>query len=362
MNNQSDAVAPAPELEASAVGKHCLVTGGAGFVGSVIIRRLLAIGCKVRSFDVAPHDYGPDVEVVTGDIRNYDDVRPALEGIDTVFHTAAIISLVGLCRPSKRRFVFDVNVGGVKNVLRAAREAGTRALMHTSTINTVLDRDLGRIDETQPYATRSKDLYTLTKVAAERAVLEANDPRGLRTCAFRPGGVWGSDIRPVMIHNFLDTLAAGRFRATVGDGKSTFENTHVQNLVDAQLLASVALHKSAEPVGGQAYYITDDEPVNCMGWFRPLVEALDYSFPTMRIPAGVMKQVGLLLEVAHFLGAPEPTMTRRGMRNLDENVVLDISKARRDLGFEPRYNRANGFPPLVPLAREYIASKQTSAT
>src|SRR5699024_587781 len=147
--------------------------------------------------------------------------------------------LVGICRPSKRRLVFDVNVLGAKNVIRAAREAGTRVLVHTSTINTVLDRALGKIDETQPYATRSKDLYTLTKVAAERAVLEANDPEGLRTCAFRPGGVWGSDTRPIMIRNFLDTLAANRFKAVVGNGKSTFDNTHVQNLVDAQLLAAV---------------------------------------------------------------------------------------------------------------------------
>src|SRR5690625_3539022 len=103
MSSQSDAVAPPPKLDANAVGGRCLVTGGAGFVGSVIIRRLLDAGCGIRSFDVVPHDYGSGVEAVTGDIRNFDDVRPALEGIDTVFHTAAIISLLGICRPSKRR-------------------------------------------------------------------------------------------------------------------------------------------------------------------------------------------------------------------------------------------------------------------
>ena len=236
-----------PQVTAKQIGEYCLVTGGLGYVGSAIVRRLLAAGCKVRIFDVVERETPENVELIVGDLRDYDALLKACEGIDTVFHAAALINTMEIARPSIRRMVYDVNVTGAWNVARAASEAGVKAMVHTSTFCVVLDRDgLHDCDESLPYATKAPDLYTVTKIEAERRVLGMDRKGGLRTCALRPGGVWGSSVDCVMIRGFLNELAKGKFKVRIGNGKATMDNTHVENLVDAQMLAAKTLRSTPE--------------------------------------------------------------------------------------------------------------------
>lgn len=352
------AIPPPPQFSAAELGPRCLVVGGGGYVGGAIVARLRACGCQVRSFDVVPHEHGGDVEILTGDLRDPAALQAACEGIDTIFHTAALIKIIEIARPALRRQVFEVNARGTENVVRAAQAAGVKALVHTSTFSVVLDRELDDKDESLPYATRSRDLYTLSKIEAEKIALGADQADGLRVCALRPGGVWGPDARSVMIRGFLDQLDG--FKVLIGDGHATMDNTHLQNLVDAQLLGARGLRANAGTVGGQAYFITDEEPLNALEWFRPLVESLGRKFPSRRLPGKVMVGVGRLMELAHYLGGPEPLLTPRAVRNLTESSSFRIDKARRELGYEPRYNRINGMPEVVGPAREYLASRSNA--
>lgn len=356
MSAKETHIAPEPQFTPEEIGKNVLVTGGAGYLGSAIVERLLKVGCKVRSFDLMDHDNGAE-ETVVGDISNYADVRKAMEGIDTVFHTVALISLVRIYKPSLRKKVFDVNVKGSKNVVRAAADAKVHSVVHTSTFNVVMDRVLIDKDESVPYATKTYDLYCLSKIEAEKAVLSADNPAGLRTVAIRPGGIWGSDTRSIMISSLLDTVAQGKFTALIGDGKSLMDNTHIENVIDSQLLAAKGLREQPEVVGGQAYFINDDEQVNPLEWFRPIVEGVGHKFPTMKVPGSLMKVITLGMEVAHMLGGPEPVVTHRSIRNLTESSSFRIDKARRELGYEPRYQRANAFPLLMPHAKKYVEER-----
>lgn len=346
----------APKFSATQVGKTCMVTGGAGYVGSAIVRRLVQAGCSVRSLDVVEHKHDGDVQTIVGDLRDYDSVRAACEGVDTVFHTAALIKILEIARPATRRMVHEVNCVGTANVVRAAQETGVTALVQTSSFSVVLDRVLNDKDESLPYATRTKDLYTVTKIESEKTVLGADTPGALRTCALRPGGVWGTDTGSMMIKSFLQQFATGKFTALIGNGKATMDNTHVENLVDAQLLAAKSLHSKDCTAGGQPYFITDDEAINALEWFRPLVEGCGKRFPRLRIPGKLMLLVGRSLEIVHFLGGPEPTLTHRGVRNLTESSKFRIDKARRELGYAPRYTRENGMPILLPRAKEFVAT------
>lgn len=361
MSTDTLAIPPVPTLDADDIGQRCLVTGGAGYVGRAIVQRLVDAGCDVCSMDVIEHQHACGAATAVADLRDYDAVRQTVEGADTVFHVAAVINIKAIAPPAERKFVYDVNVVGTQNVLRAAADAGVTALIQTSSFSVVLDRVLNNTDEREPYATHSNDLYALTKIESERAVLGADTPDGLRTCALRPGGVWGSDVECVMIRSFLTQYATGKFKAVIGDGKSTMDNTHVQNLVDAQLLAAKALRHNAATVGGQAYFINDDEAINPLEWFRPLVEGCGGQFPRLRLPAGVMKVVGSAMEIGSYFGSSEPTLTRRGIRNLTESSRFFVDKARRDLGYEPRYNHANGMPLLLPHARAFVESFKQGA-
>jgi 3beta-hydroxy-delta5-steroid dehydrogenase/steroid delta-isomerase len=352
------ALPSAPVFGPDDVGRVCLVTGGAGYVGSALARRLLASGVEVRTLDVRPSPV-PGATHFIADLRDHDAIALAFAGVDTVFHTAALISIVGadLAPPARRRLVYGVNVVGTENVVRVARAAGVRALVHTSSFNVVMNGPIADGSESLPYAP-GFDLYTATKAEAERIALAADTESGLRVCALRPGGVWGPGRGAMMIDAFVEQLAKGAFKATIGDGTSVIDNTHVENLVDAELFAAKALREAHELVGGHAYFITDDERINGMEWFRPIVEGLGHRFPAAKLPGRLMYVVAHALEIAHHLGAPEPTLTRRGIRNLTESTSFSIAKARAHLGYAPRYRRAH-LATLVPELRARIAAEET---
>ena len=335
------------------VGPVCLVTGGNGYIGRHLVRRLLELGCEVRAFDLAPFEGDPRVTGIVGDVRNASDIGPACEGVDTVFHTAAIINTLALARPSVRRQVFGVNVLGTERVVRACQEAGVKKLVLTSSTAAVVDRPIRGGDETTPYVGTEGllDLYAQTKSRAEKLVLQANDPDGLRTGAVRPGGVWGPGEGAVMVHDFLKHLAAGQFVVKIGSGKSVNDNVHVDSVVDVHLLLAQKLADDPKLVGGQAYFVTDDEPINPVTWYRPIVEGLGYKWPRLYIPKRVAYAIAYASEVAHYFGGPFPTITRRSVLSICEDASFRIDKARAHLGYRPRTNAADGIPKLMDELR-----------
>jgi 3beta-hydroxy-delta5-steroid dehydrogenase/steroid delta-isomerase len=156
----------------------------------------------------------------------------------------------------------------------------------------------------------------------------------------------------MMIRSFVEQLASGRFKALVGNGRAVLDNTHVENAVDAHLLAAQKLRETPDVVGGQAYFVTDGEPMNGIAWFRPLVEGLGHPWPRHRIPGRVLYFAAWLLEWLHFLGGPEPGLTRRGILNLSRDGSFRIDKARAQLGYVPRVRAAEGLPAILPDARK----------
>lgn len=161
-----------------------LVTGGAGFVGANLVTTLLDRGHWVRSFDRAPSllPAHPQLEVLQGDITDADVCAAAVDGIDTIFHTAAIIELMGGASVTDeyRQRSFAVNVGGTENLLHAGQRAGVQRFVYTSSNSVVMGgQNIAGGDETLPYTDRFNDLYTETKVVAERFVLAQNGVDGM---------------------------------------------------------------------------------------------------------------------------------------------------------------------------------------
>jgi len=293
------------------------------------------------------------VKSFVGDIRDYRALRDACEGVSTVFHTAAIINLLGLYRKRVRNFVIDVNVAGTAQVLKAAADAGVRYFVYTSTNNVSFDHEIIDGDESIPYATRPLDLYTETKAMAEGLVLAADRGKtGMRTVALRPGGIWGGAECGMMVNNFVERLIKNQFRVLIGDGSAVVDNTYVDHLINAEVLAAEKLVTDANVVGGEACYITDEEPMNGLLWFKPLVEAMGYPWPTMRVPAKLVYAFGFLGELIHFLGGPETALTRMGVLKITRSHSFKTDKARRDLGYKPRIQHEEGLRQLVPQIRK----------
>src|SRR6201991_2613083 len=264
-----------------------LVTGGAGFVGANLVTTLLDQGYQVRSFDRAPSPLPaqPGLEVLQGDICDPEIVAGAVSGIDTVFHTAALIELMGGASVTEeyRQRSFAVNVEGTKNLVRAAQAAGVKRFVYTSSNSVVMGgKRIAGGDETLPYTERFNDLYTETKVVAERFVLSQNGIRRLLTCAIRPSGIWGRGDQ-TMFRRVFESVLAGHVKVLVGSKHVKLDNSYVHNLIHGFILAAEHLVPGgAAP--GQAYFINDGEPVNMFEFSRPVVEACGQRYPKVRVP------------------------------------------------------------------------------
>jgi 3beta-hydroxy-delta5-steroid dehydrogenase/steroid delta-isomerase len=320
-----------------------LVTGGSGFVGANLVTELLDRGHQVRSFDRAPSPLPahPGLEAIEGDICDQQTVAAAVDGIDTVFHTAAIIDLMGGASVTDeyRQRSFAVNVTGTQNLVHAAQAAGVKRFVYTASNSVVMGgQRISGGDETLPYTERFNDLYTETKVAAERFVLSQNASpdggAGLLTCSIRPSGIWGRGDQ-TMFRKVFESVLAGHVKVLVGSEHVKLDNSYVHNLIHGFILAAQHLVPGGT-APGQAYFINDGEPVNMFEFSRPVVEACGEPWPRLWVPGRLVWFVMTVWQWFHFrFGLPKPLLEPLAVERLYLDNHFSIGKAQRDLGYQP---------------------------
>lgn len=328
----------------TAPASRVLVTGGTGFLGRRLAERLLAQGRPVTVLGRTP---APDLEqrgvrFVRGSVEDEAAVASACAGAGTVFHLAAKVGVWGHYRD-----FFRVNVGGTRAILGACRGLGIQRLIYTSTPSVVYNgRDLAGVDESIPLTRRCPCPYPVTKAMAEREVLAANSA-GLRTVALRPHLIWGRGD-PHLVPRLLARARSGRLRI-VGSGQNRVDMVHVENAVDAHLLAELALAEDKREACGRPYFITNGEPVLLWDWINGLLTALGEAPVTRRLPLSAAVAVGGVCEaiwgVLRLRG--EPPLTRFVATELAKDHWFDIGAARRDLGYTPRVSMAAGTAELI---------------
>jgi 3beta-hydroxy-Delta5-steroid dehydrogenase / steroid Delta-isomerase len=337
-----------------------LVTGGAGFVGANLVTELLARGHDVRSFDRArsPLPDHPRLQAVVGDITNRDDVTAAVADIDTVIHTAAIIDLMGGASVSAeyRKRSFDVNVGGTENLVFAAQSAGVKRFVYTASNSVVMGGQvIAGGDETLPYTTRFNDLYTETKVIAEKFVLSENGKHDMLTCSIRPSGIWGRGDQ-TMFRKVFESVLAGHVKVLVGSKHVKLDNSYVHNLIHGFILAGEHLVPGGT-APGQAYFINDGEPINMFEFSRPVVEACGEPYPKLRVPGKLVWFAMTIWQFLHFkFGLPKPLIEPLGVERISIDNYFSIAKARRDLGYQPLFTTEKAMAECLPYYTDLYAS------
>jgi 2-alkyl-3-oxoalkanoate reductase len=271
---------------------NALVTGGGGFLGSAIVRRLLARGDRVRSLARGLHPQldALGVEQVQGDVADLASVEKAVADCHIVYHVAARAGIWGRFEDYQR-----TNVEGTLHVILACRRHGVGRLVYTSSPSVVFDgRDMAGVDESVPYPARYEAHYPRTKAEAERLVLQANGS-GLATVALRPHLIWG----PGDNHLVPRILARG-------------------------------------------------EPIPLWDLVNKILDAAGLPPVRRTIPVSVAYALGWWLEGVYGLlrWQAEPPMTRFLARLLSTAHWFDISAARRDLGYEPLVSLDEGMKRL----------------
>ena len=374
--------------------RFTLVTGGTGFLGRRLVERLLAEGRRVAILGRTP---APDlaargVRFIRASLDDPAAVSDACENVDTIFHVAAKVGVWG-----RYDDFFRINVLGTRALLEGARRHGVENVVHTSTPSVVYNgRALANADESLPLTTACPSPYPLTKAIAERDVLAANSPT-LRTIALRPHLIWGVGD-PHLVPRVLARARAGRLRI-VGQGTNRVDMVHVENAVDAHLLAvtalkkchvlrdtsplpplkppqenchvirdnlsatrppasashpsACALHPSPASAAGRAYFITNGEPVVLWDWINQLLASLGEKPVTRHLSLPAASTLGAVCEtlwrVLPLRG--EPPMTRFIAAELAKDHWFNLAAARRDLRYEPRISMAAGTAELIAWYR-----------
>jgi 3beta-hydroxy-delta5-steroid dehydrogenase/steroid delta-isomerase len=238
--------------------------------------------------------------------------------------------------------------------LHVAQQSGVRRLVHTSSIVASFCVDAAGGDETSPYSA-SRDLYTRTKIEAERAVLRANGEHGLLTCAIRPGGIYGPGER-LTYGRLVRALKARVPLVVFGDGDARLDYVFIDNLVDGELRAAERLVEGS-PVCGQAYFLSDGTPINAGEFSIELVRNMGVHAPLVRVPDRVARALGEVLErVYQLFGAPKPVFTVANVKLCDIDHYFSIDKARQDLGYIPGVDTTEGLRRTAIEARQYYDS------
>ena len=308
--------------------RSAFVTGGSGFIGGVLIRRLVRDGWSVkalaRSDPSADRVRAAGAEAVMGDLFDVEAMHGGASGCEYAFHAAATTVEWG-----PREEYVRGNVDGTRIALEACRAAGVRRFVHVGTEAALLaGQPLVNVDETAPLRPDSKAHYPATKAIAEQAVLDANGD-GLETVVVRPRLVWGPDdetILPIAKKMVED----GRF-AWIGGGRHRTSTTHQDNAIEGLVLAA----ERGKP--GNAYFVTDGDPVVFRDFFTELLATAGVEAPKRNIPAGLAKALAATSETLwtrlRMGGTPPLTRIQVWLSALE--CTIDISKARRDLGYEP---------------------------
>lgn len=324
------------------------VTGGTGFTGAALIKRLLADGYHVRTLARSASGIEPSdkLEVVMGDLGNPEALSRLVQGVDTVFHIAAMYRSEG----SLEEFL-SVNYEGTRSLLEASRQARVRRFIYCSTIGVHGTVSQTPSDENAPYNPR--DYYQETKLMAEKYCLGMH-AHGIEVVVIRPCGIYGpGDTR--MLKMFL-MIEKGMF-FFVGSSRANFHPVYIDDLVQGFMLAM-----TVDQAAGEVFIIGGPRYMPLREYVATAANAMGARPPTLTIPYGLMNFAAVSCEwLCKPLGI-QPPLHRRRLTFFKHNRAFSTDKARRLLGYEPKTNLDEGFRRTVAWYREQGLLSQHSST
>jgi nucleoside-diphosphate-sugar epimerase len=315
------------------------VTGGSGFIGGALIGRLRREDWNVRALarsDAAVarvEELG--AEPVRGDLEDRRALEEGAAGSEVAFHCAAKVEDWGEPEDFER-----LNVFGTQNALDACIAAGVRRFVHTGTEAALsAGQALVNVNEDAPLRPDSPILYAASKARAEQRVRAANGD-GIETVVVRPRFVWGRGDT-TLLPELVKLVNAGRFR-WIGGGGHLMDTTNIDNTVEGLWLAA-----TRAPAGG-VYFVTDGEPVVFREFVTSWLATQGVAPPAKTVPSAVAEAGAAVSEKAwRLLRRPgPPPLTRLAVWVSSKECTLDITRARRELGYEPVVTREQGLAAL----------------
>ena len=320
-----------------------LVTGGRGFVGKKISQKLFELGHDVETLSRSDLDSNSTkIKHHKIDLsKKIKDVK-IFEGVDCIIHTAAKAGVEG-----NYSDYYSANFIGTLNLLQASKENGVQYFIHTSSPSVVFSGKAIRDGkEDMPYISSRISPYSFTKAIAEKKVLSSNR-KDFATVALRPHLIWGEND-PHLLPRVINRHKMGKLKI-IGNGLNKVDLTHIDNVVHAHILAFDAL-VSGKPIGGRAYFISQNEPVLLWKWLNSIFKTLgldavesNLGFPKAYLAGTVAEFLWKVLPMRSDL-----PMSRFVACQLAHDHWFSTEAAKRDFGYEPIVSMQEALDKTMP--------------
>ena len=320
-----------------------LVTGGTGFTGKALVRRLLNDGHQVVALDYQEglktqelRDWG--AEVVIGTVTDRDVVDRCMQGVEIVHHLAAAFRQLNV----PNSYYWEVNVQGTKNVLEAALREKVKKFIYCSTCGVHGNVDNPPGNEDSPI--NAADYYQQTKYEAEPIVKQFQE-KGMETTILRPAAIYGPGD-PERFFMIFKRVNKGTF-PMFGNGKTLYHPLYIDHLVDAHVL-------DQEPGkgAGEAYLIADEEYIEIKTLVEKTAQALEVEVKIPHFPVTPVIVIGHICEKVCKPFKITPPIFPRRVDWYRQNRAFSIDKAKRDLGYAPNISIDEGLRRTAAWYRE----------
>jgi len=324
------------------VKPQVLVTGANGYTGYQMCKYLTGRDVPTRGMywepDGRPTFSDNGLELVAGDLRDRESLKRALDGVETVYNIAA------LYRPTNvaKKMFWDSNVEGVRNIIELAAEAGVKRFVQCSTIGVHGHVENPPANEEAPI--KPDDYYQYTKLKGEELSRDLGGELGLKVSIVRPAAIYGPlETRFLKLPKLINS---GKF-IMFGDGNVLYHFIHINDLCDAFILCA-----TRDEAVGQTYIIADDHAITLNEIVEIISEALGVPRPTRKMPLFVLNWTSVLCEFGCKPFKISPPLHRRRASWFSHTRSFDISKARRELDYEPKVCPENGLKEMVKSYQE----------
>lgn len=317
------------------------LTGATGYTGARVLKALAERGDEVVALARGPGAKtlaAAGTRVVEGDLAGVDALRRLVDGADAVVHIAAVYRTAG--HPDS--YYRDVNVWGTRRLADAAVGARVKRFVHTSTVGVHGHVTNPPADENAPMA--PSDIYQETKAEGERAVREYHGRNGLQVAVVRPGAIYGPGETRLL--KLFRAIARGRY-AVVGSGRAFYHPVYIDDLVQGYLRAL-----DRPEAAGEAFIIAGPRYVSQSELAALIAKHTGGRVWPFRIPAWPLQLAGALCEAVCVPLRIDPPIHRRRVDFWVKSRAFRIDKARRLLGYEPRFDLDEGIARTVAAYRE----------
>ncbi len=316
-----------------------LVTGAGGHIGNVLVKYLYSKGHKdlrvfVQESEDISHIQKYVKEVMRGDIRDGYAVSAAVRGCEHVFHLAGLVQISGI----HKKVIYDINVGGTKNIVEACLEKGVKRLLHVSSVHALKTPPAGSIDETlDPNVRNLNGAYAKSKAMATIEVMNALQ-KGLDAVIVFPSGVIGP-------YDFRSSYTGSAIKGYIDAKKTQYYFDGKYDFVDVRDVADGIYRAWKYGEKGQGYIISGSvsslEQIICA-----VEQSTGNTIKRRRLPQFVVKAAARLAPAYYAMAHKKPILSKYSIEVLMSNSNISCEKAQKSLGYKPR--------PLIKTIRDMV--------